>query len=141
MAIKNGDKVKVDYTGKLDDGTVFDTTEGRQPLEFEVGSGKVIPGFENGIIGMELGEKKTIKIEAKDAYGDHKENLVAEIDKKHLPKDMEPKVGLQLEIKQENGQNIFAVIKKVSDDTITIDANHPLAGKDLTFEVELVEIN
>ncbi len=137
---KQGDKVKVHYTGKLDDGTVFDSSKEREPLEFAIGDKKVIPGFEEAVIGMDIGEKKTVKLEAEKAYGPYKKELVMVVEKKQLPQDMKPEVGQQLQIKQEKNPPIIVTITKVSDNDVTLDANHPLAGKDLTFEVELVEI-
>ncbi|MFC1894991.1 peptidylprolyl isomerase [Candidatus Dependentiae bacterium] len=137
---KHGDKVKVHYTGKLNDGTVFDSSKKRDPLEFIIGDKKVIVGFEQGVLGMEPGETKTVKINSKDAYGDSREDMIIKISKTHLPKNIEPKVGQNLQIKQEDGQIIVVTITKLDDETITVDANHPLAGKDLTFEIELVEI-
>ena len=137
---KQGDKVKVHYTGKLDDGTVFDSSKEREPLEFAIGDKKVIPGFEEAVIGMDIGEKKTVKLEAEKAYGPYRKELVMVVEKKQLPQDMKPEVGQQLQIKQEKNPPIIVTITKVSDNDVTLDANHPLAGKDLTFEVELVEI-
>lgn len=138
--VKNGDKVKVHYTGKLEDGTVFDSSQGKDPLEFTVGDGKIIPGFEEGIIGMKVGESKKVDINSDNAYGSHQDNLIVKIGRDKLPSDIEPKVGLFLEIKQNNGSVGGAVIKEVEDDNITLDMNHPLAGKNLFFNIELVEI-
>ena len=137
---KQGDTVKVHYTGKLEDGMVFDTSIGKQPLEFTIGDGKILPDFEKAIIGMQPGDKKTIHIKAENAYGQSREDMIIKVDKKHLPENIEPKVGLNLQIKQENDQVVIVTIKEIGDTTITLDANHPLAGKDLTFELELVEI-
>ena len=137
---KQGDKVKVHYTGKLDDGTVFDSSKEREPLEFAIGDKKVIPGFEEAVIGMNVGDKKTVKFETEKAYGPYRKELVMVVEKKQLPQDMKPEVGQQLQIKQEKNPPIIVTITKVSDNDVTLDANHPLAGKDLTFEVELVEI-
>ncbi len=137
---KQGDTVKVNYTGKLDDGSVFDTSVGKQPLEFKIGDGKILPDFEKAILDMKPGDKKTIKIEAENAYGQPREDMVITVDRKHLPENIEPKVGLNLQIKQENDQVVIVTIKEVNEDKITLDGNHPLAGKDLTFELELVEI-
>ena len=138
----SGDTVKVDYTGRLNDGTVFDSSEGegREPLEFTVGSGQVIPGFDQGVEGMEVGESKTIKIPSEDAYGPHQEELVAEIDKSSFPEDMELSVGDMLHLQQPDGQAIAATVAEIKDGSVILDANHPLAGQDLTFDVKLVEI-
>lgn len=137
---KNGDTVRVNYTGKLADGTVFDSSAGREPLEFTVGAGQVIPGFDNAVLGMKVGEKKTVTIPVDEAYGPRRDEQIAEISREKLPSDMTPEVGQQLVMKQSDGREIVVVITKVSDETVTIDANHPLAGKDLTFEIELVKI-
>lgn len=138
----SGDTVKVDYTGRLNDGTVFDSSEGegREPLEFTVGSGQVIPGFDQGVQGMEVGESKTIKIPSEDAYGPHQEELVAEIDKSSFPEDMELTVGDMLHLQQPDGQAIAATVAEIKDGSVVLDANHPLAGQDLTFDVKLVKI-
>ena len=138
--VKKGDKVKVHYTGKLDNGTVFDSSKGRNPLEFTIGDGKIIPGFEEAVISMQPGESKTIKIEAEKAYGPYRKELVAEIEKSKFPENIKPEIGQQLQVKQENGQMIIVMIIGFSDTHVTLDANHPLAGRDLTFELELVEI-
>ena len=138
--VKKGDKVKVHYTGKLDNGTVFDSSKGRNPLEFTIGDGKIIPGFEEAVISMQPGESKTIKIEAEKAYGPYRKELVAEIEKSKFPENIKPVIGQQLQVKQENGQMIIVMIIGFSDTHVTLDANHPLAGRDLTFELELVEI-
>lgn len=138
--IKKGDKIKVHYTGKLDDGKVFDSSREREPLEFTVGDGKIIPGFEEAVIGMQPGESKTIKIEAEKAYGPYREELVAEVEKSKFPENVKPEVGQQLQVKQENGQTIIVTVMGLTDTHVKLDANHPLAGKDLTFELELVEV-
>jgi len=137
---KNGDTVRVNYTGKLADGTIFDSSAGREPLEFTVGAGQVIPGFDNAVLGMKVGEKKTVTIPVDEAYGPRRDEQIVEISREKLPSDMTPEVGQQLVMKQSDGREIVVVITKVSDETVTIDANHPLAGKDLTFEIELVKI-
>lgn len=140
MAVKEGDKVKIDYTGKFDDGTVFDTSEGKQPLEFEMGKGMVIPGFEKAIVGMEKGQEKDIKIEPKDAYGDPNPQMVQKILRDKLPQDQEPKEGMMLALGTPDGKQIPARITAVDDKEITIDLNHPLAGKTLTFKIKLIDI-
>ncbi|MDA8595653.1 MAG: FKBP-type peptidyl-prolyl cis-trans isomerase [Flavobacteriaceae bacterium] len=141
MAAKANDTVKVHYKGTLSDGQVFDTSEGRDPMEFTLGTGQVIPGFENGILGMDADQTKTIEIPAAEAYGDIKAELVQEVPRAQLPEEIKPEVGMQLMSQTPDGQQIPLIITAVTDDTITVDANHPLAGKDLTFEVTLVSVN
>ncbi|MEN6371385.1 MAG: peptidylprolyl isomerase [Armatimonadota bacterium] len=138
---QQGNTVKVHYTGKLDDGSVFDSSANRDPIEFTIGEGRVIPGFENGIVGMNTGESKTISIPADQAYGPHREDMVVAVDKKHLPPDLEAEVGDQLQMRQSDGQPVVVTVADINDESITLDANHPLAGKDLTFDVELVEVS
>ena len=138
--VHDGDTVQVNYTGKLADGMVFDTSVGLEPLEFTIGSGQVIPGFEKAIIGMKVGEKKTFTVLSGEAYGPRFENLTAEISRDKIPSGIQPKVGLQLQATQSNGEVVLITIIKVTDTTVTIDGNHPLAGKDLTFEIELLKI-
>jgi peptidylprolyl isomerase len=137
---KQGDTVKVHYTGKLEDGTVFDSSVNREPLEFSIGTGSLIPGFEQAVIGMTPGESKTERIEAEQAYGQHREDMVLVVDRQQMPEDMQVGVGQQLQIRQQTGQTIPVVVTDVSDSQITLDANHPLAGEDLTFDIQLLEI-
>ena len=139
---KNGDKIKVHYTGKFEDGTVFDTSEERGPLEFTIGSGAVIPGFEQSIVGMEVGENKTITIPPEEAYGPRREELIWERKKNEFPEGITPAVGKQVGVRlnQPDAPLINALITDVSEDTVTLDANHPLAGKTLVFDIELVGI-
>jgi len=139
MAIKKGDKIKVHYTGKLDDGTVFDSSDGRDPLEFEVGSGQIIKGFDEAVIGMEKDQEKEIKLPSDQAYGQIDQDLLKKIPKDKLPKDQEPKPGMVLGIQTPDGQQIPAKITEVDDKDITIDLNHPLAGKNLNFNIKIVE--
>lgn len=141
MAIKKGDKVKVEYTGKFDSGEVFDSSEGKEPLEFEAGTGKVIQGFDNAVIGMEKGQEKEIKILPKDAYGEHNSELIKKIPRKALPKEQEPKEGMMLVMTVPNGMQVPAKIAEVADEEITIDLNHPLAGKNLNFKIKVVDIS
>lgn len=141
MTAKANDKVKVHYKGTLSNGDVFDSSEGREPLEFTLGTGQVIPGFDNGITGMAVEESKTINIPAADAYGEVRKELIQEVPKSHIPAEIKPEVGLQLMSNTPDGQQIPLVVTEVKDDSIVVDANHPLAGKDLTFEVTLVSIN
>lgn len=136
---KKGDNVKVHYTGKLDDGTVFDTSQGKAPLEFQMGENQVIPGFEDAVKGMNPGDKKTFKIPCDQAYGERREELVAQIDREQFPDHLTLEIGQQLQVPQEAGQPMIVRITEITDETVTLDANHPLAGEDLTFEVELVE--
>lgn len=137
---KNGDTVKVHYTGKLDDGNVFDSSVDREPLEFTIGQGQLITGFEEAVIGMQPGDSVSAKVPANDAYGTHNDDLVMEVEKNRLPDDLLPKVGQRLQSVQEDGRKIVVTITKVSESTITLDANHPLAGQDLFFDIELLEI-
>lgn len=137
--VKTGDTVKVNYTGRLEDGSVFDTSmvEGREPLEAQLGLGQLIKGFENGLIDMEEGEKKTITIEMDDAYGPYNDYMVEEVEKTQLPGEVE--VGTALQANTQMGPINF-VVKEVKEDTVVLDANHPLAGQRLIFDLELVEI-
>ncbi len=138
---KEGDTVKIHYTGKLENGEVFDSSKDREPLQFKMGEGQVIPGFEKGIAGMEVGDSKDITIPPEEAYGAKNEQLVFEIERSKLPDHITPELGMQLQMTQENGQPVNVVISALTDDTITIDANHPLADKTLHFDVELVDIS
>ena len=133
-------KVKVHYTGKLANGEVFDTSDGKEPIEFTLGQGQLIPGFEKGLIDMKLNEKKTINMTKDDAYGEVNETLIQEVKKTDLPQDMEPKVGMGLVSKSPDGQEINLMVVEVKEETIVIDGNHPLAGRDLIFDLEVVEI-
>jgi peptidylprolyl isomerase len=137
---KDGDTVKVEYTGRLDDGTVFDTSEGREPLEFTIGSGSIIAGFENGVIGMGIGESKTITIPVEEAYGPSRSELIFTVSKGEFPEDMEFEVGMDLQSQQPDGRVMRATVLEITDDSVTVDMNHPLAGKTLIFDIELVEI-
>ncbi len=139
--VKEGDTVKVHYTGKLtEDGTVFDSSREREPLEFTLGDGKLIPGFENAVIGMEEGDSTTVELDSEDAYGERREDLELEVSKSDLPDNIDPQVGMQLQMQQqENGQAVPVQITAVEDEYVKLDANHPLAGKDLTFDIELIE--
>ena len=137
---KTGDTVKVHYTGKLDDGTVFDTSADREPLQFTVGEGQIIPDFEQAIVGMNPGESKTIQIPSDKAYGPHHEEMVMVVDRNEFPKDLEPKVDQRLQVRQSDGQVFAVTVTAVSESKVTLDGNHPLAGKDLTFDIQLSEI-
>lgn len=138
--VKEGDTVQVNYEGKLADGTVFDSSTGRSPLMFIVGKGEMIPGFEKAVIGMKVGEKKVVTIAATDAYGPWQKELTFVLPRVELPTGMDPQVGQQLQLKQNDDSTVIASITKVSDENVTVDTNNPLAGKDLIFEIELVEI-
>ncbi|HER00148.1 MAG TPA: peptidylprolyl isomerase [candidate division Zixibacteria bacterium] len=137
---KEGDKVKIHYTGKFEDGQVFDSSVDREPLEFTLGQGQVIPGFEKGVVGMEEGEKKEITVTPEEGYGPRYDQNVIEVKKSVFPDDITPEVGRQLQVQAPDGNKMNVVITEVQDETVTLDANHPLAGKTLLFDVELVEI-
>jgi FKBP-type peptidyl-prolyl cis-trans isomerase 2 len=137
---KSGDTVKVHYSGRLTDGTTFDSSEGRDPLEFKVGNGDVIRGFDEGVTGMSVGEKKTVHIAADEAYGQKDENRIVEFPRANFPPDMEPEVGMQLNMTSGSGQVIPVTIIEVNKEAVILDANHPLAGQDLIFDIELVDI-
>ncbi|NJO78802.1 MAG: peptidylprolyl isomerase [Cyanobacteria bacterium RM1_2_2] len=137
---KLGDTVSVHYTGRLEDGTVFDSSEGGQPLEFALGSGNVIPGFEKAVLGMSPGDSKTMTIVSDDAYGPYFEERVLVVDRQQIPPELPVDVGGQLQIQQEGGMVIPVVITDITDAEVTLDANHPLAGEDLTFDIHLVAI-
>lgn len=138
--VQQGDTVKVHYTGKLKDGTVFDSSVSRDPLQFTLGQGQIIPGFEQAVVGMNLGESKTEKIPANQAYGQRREDMVIEVDRQQLPADLQPEIGQQLQVSQTAGQAIPVVITDVSESAVILDANHPLAGEDLIFDIQLLEI-
>ncbi len=138
--VQDGDTVMVHYTGKLDNGTVFDTTTNRDPLQFRMGEGQIIHWFEQAMIGMEPGEAKTIEISADEAYGPHHDELILTVDRNVFSKDAQPEVGRQFEVHRPDGQPIVAMVTDVTESGATLDANHPLAGKDLIFDVQLLEI-
>ena len=137
---KSGDTVKVHYHGRLTDGTTFDSSAGREPLEFQVGSGMVIPGFDNGVEGMQVGEKKTIQIPVAEAYGPKNPDMIVAFPVSEFPEDMELEVGMRLNMTNSEGHVIPVVVTEIGDENIMLDANHPLAGEDLVFDIELVEI-
>lgn len=137
---QSGNRVKVHYTGKLQDGTVFDSSISKEPLEFQLGAGQMIPGFENAVLGMEQGQRITATIRASDAYGDRREDLLVQVPRDNVPESIDPRVGQKLSIKQPDGNVIPVVVTETKQDSIILDANHPLAGKDLVFEIELLEV-
>jgi len=137
---KDGDTVKIHYTGKLDDGTQFDSSEGQDPLEFTMGQGQMIPGFEKAVEGMAVGDKKSVNIPAEEAYGERHEQLIQEVPKNALPDDLQVEVGMPLQAQGGDGQVIDLVITTVNDESIIVDGNHPLAGQALNFDIHLVEI-
>ncbi len=138
--IKSGDTVRIHYTGRTDDGTEFDSSVGKEPLEFTVGEGEIIPGLEKGVIDMESGEKKTITVPADEAYGIYNEELRIPVARDLLPPDLDPFIGLELVMNMQDGSTFPVRVVEVQEASITVDANHPLAGEDLTFDVEVVEI-
>ncbi|CUJ87327.1 peptidylprolyl isomerase [Shimia thalassica] len=138
---KSGDKVRIHYTGTLSDGSVFDSSEGRDPLEFTLGSGQVIPGFDAGVAGMAIGDKKTIEIPSDQAYGPSHDEAIQDVPREQIPAEIPLEVGLQLQMQAPTGQVVPVTVIKITEDTVTLDANHALAGKDLTFALELVSVN
>ncbi|CAN5663854.1 peptidylprolyl isomerase [soil metagenome] len=136
-----GDTVQVHYTGRLEDGTVFDTSEGRDPLSFTVGAGQVIPGFDEAVSGMGPGDSKTVRIGPGDGYGDRRDDLVLQVPKEQLPDGLEPEIGMELSLRGEDGRQLPVRVADVGDEAITLDANHPLAGQPLTFDLTLVEVD
>ena len=140
LSVKNGDTVKVHYTGTLDDGTEFDSSYERGPLEFTVGEGKLLSGFEQAVIGMQVGQSKTVTILAEDAYGLYDDELVEVVNRDELPSDLELEIGQELTVYNQGVPVDTCTVIEISDSTVTLDYNHPLAGKDITFAIELVEI-
>lgn len=138
--VKNGDTVRVNYHGKLTDGSTFDSSEGREPLEFTVGSGQVIKGFDDALVDMKIGEKKTVHIPVDQAYGQRSEEMMMEYPKTEFPADMNPTPGMELHMSDNTGNVFPVVIAEVQDEIVILDANHPLAGEDLIFDIELVSI-
>ena len=137
---KNGDTVKVHFTGRLENGEVFTESEVETPIEVTLGNGELLPGFERGIVGMEVGEKKTISVSPEEAYGPRQEDLLVEINKSNLPEHVTPAIGQGLRIRRSDGDDIHVIISDMTETTVTLDANHPLAGATLFFDLELVEI-
>jgi FKBP-type peptidyl-prolyl cis-trans isomerase 2 len=137
---ESGNTVKVHYTGRLEDGTEFDSSKGKEPLEFTIGQGQLIPGFEQGVLGMGPGESKTINIPSDQAYGPHDPEKVIEMDRDQVPPGVEPQIGMQIRGTPPGGSPIVFTVAGVDESKVTLDGNHPLAGKDLVFEIQLVEI-
>jgi peptidylprolyl isomerase len=137
---KPGDTVSIHYTGTLDDGTQFDSSSGRDPLEFTLGTGQVIPGFDKAVEGMAVGDSKSVNIPPEDAYGPRHDQMIQDVPKTALPDDLEPVEGMALQAQGQDGQVINLTVTAVSDDSITVDGNHPLAGQALNFDIELVDI-
>jgi peptidylprolyl isomerase len=137
---KKGDTVRVHYTGHLEDGTIFDSSAEREPLEFTLGRGTIIPGFEAAVEGMEVGEKKTQIVTYDDAYGPHMDEMVKIVERATIPEDMDIEVGQHLQITGATGESVIVTIVEITDEDVTLDGNHPLAGQDLIFDIELVEI-
>lgn len=135
-----GNTVKVHYTGKLNDGTVFDSSEDREPLEFVVGDGNMIKGFDNAVQGMQVGEDKSVLIPSSEAYGEKREDMMVDVPIDQVPADIKPEVGMDLSIQNQDGQPMPVKVVQVDADKITLDANHPLAGQDLTFQIKIVDI-
>ena len=135
-----GDTVRVHYTGTLDDGSQFDSSAGREPLEFASGSGQVIPGFDAAVAGMSVGESRSVRIPAEDAYGARQDELISEVPRSALPADLEPTVGMPLQAQGPDGRVMRLMVVAVADESFTVDGNHPLAGQALNFDIELVEI-
>ncbi len=137
---KSGDSVKIHYTGTLENGETFDSSRGREPFEFTLGAGQVIPGFDDAVTGMGIGETKTETISADRAYGSHRDEMIIKVSKEQIPEGVNPEVGNRLAMQTRDGQQVPVEVTDVTDEGLTLDANHPLAGKDLTFEIELVAI-
>ncbi len=138
--VKKGDKVKVHYHGKLADGTMFDSSAGRTPLQFEVGSGQMIRGFDEGVVDMTIGEKKTIAIPPENAYGHRDPDNIIEFPLLNFPQEMKPHIGMQLNMRDKNGHTFPVVISEINGENALLDANHPLAGKELIFDIEIIDI-
>ena len=136
--IQNGGTVEVHYTGKLTDGEVFDSSEGRQPLSFTMGTGQIIPGFENALVGKNIGDKVTINIQPSDAYGEYREDLVVKVPNEQMPGPVE--VGMTLQAQAQSGMPLNVTVKEVNEDHVVIDGNHPLSGKELIFDIEVVSV-
>jgi len=137
---REGDRVKIHYTGRLEDGTVFDSSEGRPPLDFIIGDGMIMPGIENGVIGMVIDSEKTVEISPEEAFGCRREELVTELDRKIIPENLDPEIGQQLEVRQPDGKSLIVTVLDLKEDTVTLDGNHPLSGQTLLIDIKLLEI-
>lgn len=137
--VKPGDTISVHYTGKFDDGEVFDTSNGRDPLKFTVGAGQLIKGFDDAVVGMNKGDKKTVSIEPQDGYGERQDDYIVSMPKDSVPEDMDLKTGMAVQLTDQNGNPVPAIVIEIGDSEVKLDANHPLAGKRLTFEIEIAE--
>ena len=140
VAAKQGDRVKVHYKGTLEDGSIFDSTEGQEPFEFTIGSGEVLPDFENAIVGLEPGNETNVKILSENAYGNYREDLCFPVERNYFPPNIEPKVGEFFSLQLKNGNTVVVKVKDIQGDTVILDANHPLAGEDLNFQIKLIKI-
>lgn len=140
MPVQNGDTIRIHYTGTLEDGSVFDSSDGREPLQFTVGSGQVIPGFDNAVLGLEPGDKRTVTIPSDEAYGEFRDEMVIQVGRDQLPEDLDPEIGDELQLTTPDGHPIPVLVTAMNDESLTLDANHPLAGEDLTFAIRLEEI-
>ncbi len=138
--VKNGDTVKVHYHGTLDDGTVFDSSHERDPLSFTLGQGEIIPGFENAVQGMSQGDSKNVSIPPEEAYGQRQEDNMLQVNQTDIPEEINPEKGMVLQVKTQDGQSRNVTVAEVTDETVTLDGNHPLAGENLNFEINLVEV-
>ena len=141
MKAENGSTVKVHYKGTLEDGTIFDSSEGREPLQFTVGSGEVIPGLDTAVTGLEAGESRTTTIPADQAYGPHHPDRIIEVTREDIPSDFKPNIGDVVQLKDPQGQPVHATVEEIGENAVKFDANHPLAGKDLTFEIKVAAIS
>lgn len=139
--VKKGDTVSVHYHGKLNDGSTFDSSEGRAPLEFTAGAGQVIKGFDDAVLDMQVGDKKTVNIPVTEAYGERNPDMMVQVPRTDFPQDMTPEIGMELQMSDEQGHVFPVVVAEVKEDSVLLDANHPLAGQDLTFDIELVAIS
>lgn len=140
VQVKHGDTVTIHYTGYLKDGSEFESTNGKEPLTFTIGRGEVIPGFEKGVIGMHEGDVKSILIPPEDAYGDSNKNARVSMERSKIPSEIKPEIGMKLQARARNGTIKLVTVTDITDDKITVDVNHPLAGQELTFEVKLLKI-
>ncbi|MCF8030001.1 MAG: peptidylprolyl isomerase [Desulfohalobiaceae bacterium] len=141
MTAKQGDSVKVHYHGTLNDGTVFDSTYEESPLDFTIGEGEIIPGFEEAVEGMDEGEKKNITVEPENAYGEYNERGVVQVPRENLPEDIQPEKGMMLQLNTPEDQVVYVTVTEIDEENVTLDANHPLAGKTLNFDIELLQVN